>query len=492
MFYVILKGHDYEYEIGELIKAFGLRRRIEFLYDDTDISMESNSFLLINEIKSEDNNYNLLSILFRGSNEIAHKKLYFKLEAKDEIEARKILKRKIKLNIYDTLKDGLTYSLPWGTLTGIRPTKIVHEYLDKGLSIEDIKVLLERNYRLEKEKINLLIDIAATERKYINTDKNLCSIYISIPYCPSRCVYCSFPSNPLRNHNIDEYLEALSREIDGVSELLDKLKVGIENIYIGGGTPTTLSPSQLDRLISHVKEKFDISKLKEFTIEAGRPDTIDREKLIVMKKNDIDRISINPQTMNEKTLKLIGRNHTVEDIYRVYYLAKEIGFKTINMDVIVGLPEEGIKEITNTLEEISKLNPENLTVHTLAIKRSSKLKESQEEYDITNEKMAIKMLDITRNYADKMNLYPYYMYRQKYMVGNLENVGYSKIGHECIYNIQIMEERQSIIALGAGGISKILYPNENRLERVPNVKNVKEYIERVNEMIERKRIELFS
>ncbi len=411
----------------------------------------------------------------------------------DEREEKRLLKRRIKINIFDTLTKVIPVKSPWGILTGIRPVKIVHELLDKGENIEEIRINLKENYRIADKKIDLLINVALRERKYIqDLNGDLVSIYIGIPFCPTRCVYCSFPSNPVDNLNnkVEKYLDALLIEIIETGKILRELNKKIETIYIGGGTPTTLTSKQLDKLIYAVLSNFDISTLKEFTVEAGRPDTITKEKLEVMKKHGVDRISINPQTMNDHTLKIIGRNHTVEDIKKAYYEARNIGFKTINMDIIVGLPNEGLNEIKDTMDKIIELNPENLTVHTLAVKRSSKLKENIDEYSLTQYDLANKMLELTQRYAYKIGLTPYYMYRQKHMVGNLENIGYSKEGHENIYNIQIMEERQSIIALGAGAISKIVYLNENRLERVPNVKNVDEYINRVYEMVDRKKKEL--
>ena len=228
--------------------------------------------------------------------------------------------------------------------------------------------------------------------------------------------------------------------------------------------------------------------IKEITVEAGRPDTIDKEKLQMLKSNDINRISINPQTMNEETLKLIGRKHTEKDIIKAFALAKDIGFDVINMDIIVGLPEEGTDELANTLDEILKLNPENLTVHTLAVKRASIFSKSIKEFSMESQSTIENMLNMSRKYAEKMNLRPYYLYRQKHMLGNFENTGYSIEGKECIYNMLIMEEKETILAVGAGGVSKIYYPDENRLERVPNVKNLKDYLERIDEMVERKRM----
>ncbi|RKD28015.1 oxygen-independent coproporphyrinogen-3 oxidase [Caminicella sporogenes DSM 14501] len=497
MISVVLKGHDYKYEIGELIKTFGILK-INFISEcENYLNKTEDSLLLINEVVESNDVFIIKTQIFKNNNLIDSNKREYKFKKEDkQIDRRKELKRNIKLSIYDVLsKIYSKSSTPWGILTGIRPTKIVHELLDKNVSLIEIKNILKQKYRLNDEKIKLITDVAICERKYVYPIReDLVSIYISIPFCPTRCIYCSFPSNPIdKNKNkVEEYLKSLFKEIKGTAKLLNDLGKKVESIYIGGGTPTTLSANQLSKLILNILENFDITELKEFTVEAGRPDTITREKLLTLKKNNIDRISINPQTMNDKTLKLIGRSHSTEDIKKAYTLAREIGFRTVNMDIIIGLPDEGLLELTNTLEHIQRMNPENLTVHTLAVKRSSRLRENIEDYNLSREKLANYMLNLTRNYSGKMQMYPYYMYRQKYMLGNLENIGYCKNGHECIYNIQIMEEKQSIIALGAGGISKIVYPKENRLERVPNVKNLDEYINRVDEMIDRKKMQLID
>lgn len=500
MLYVKLEGHDFKYEVGELLKAFSLFNSIRFIEEDeVNSNNNADSFFLINKVRTSNDCSMIESVIYKNGEKLFSNNSSFEVgrtnNLKPEIIFRKELKRNIKLNIYDTICDVFSVNLPWGILTGIRPTKIVHEYMDQNIELSDISSLLNKKYRLDDEKITLLIDIALRERRYIeNQNTNMVSIYVSIPFCPSRCVYCSFPSNPIKGKEnyIDNYLEALYEEIDGIASILKILGKTVETIYIGGGTPTTLSPVQMDKLIQKLYHSFDISKLKEVTVEAGRPDTITLEKLKVLKKNGVNRISINPQTMNEGTLNIIGRKHSGDDIKRAFYMARDVGFKTINMDIIVGLPGEGINEITKTLEIINDLEPENLTVHTLAIKKSSTLKEHIDEYATANEKLAIEMLDITKKHTKTIGLFPYYMYRQKYMVGNLENIGYAKEGHECIYNIQIMEERQSIIALGAGAVSKIIYPKENRLQRVPNVKSINDYISRVDEMIARKKMELSS
>ena len=267
---------------------------------------------------------------------------------------------------------------------------------------------------------------------------------------------------------------------------MEEQNKSIETLYIGGGTPTTLSPEEMETLIKGLFKEFDLSNIKEFTVEAGRPDTINREILEVLKKHGVSRISINPQTMNDETLQKVGRKHSVNDIIECFQLARELGFDNINMDIILGLVDENLAMVENTLKEIEKLSPESLTVHTLAVKRTSKLKENIDNYELTQFDEMTKMIDLSMKYAKKMGLNPYYMYRQKHMLGNLENIGYAKEGYECIYNIQIMEERQSNIALGAGSITKFVYADENRIERVENVKNLEQYIDRVDEMINRK------
>lgn len=277
-----------------------------------------------------------------------------------------------------------------------------------------------------------------------------------------------------------------------MAKILKDTNKEIETLYIGGGTPTALEKEELDILITALYKELDLSKIKEFTVEAGRPDSITRGKLEVLKKHNVSRISINPQTMNDETLEKIGRAHSVSDIVDCFNMAREIGFDNINMDLILGLVDEDLEMVINTLEEIKKLNPESLTVHTLAVKRASKLKEDIENYELTRYEEMIKMIDLSMEYAKEMGLNPYYMYRQKHMLGNLENIGYAKEGYECIYNIQIMEEKQSNYALGAGSISKFVYVDEDRIERVENVKNVEQYIDRVDEMIERKRKEIYQ
>ena len=373
-------------------------------------------------------------------------------------------------------------------MTGIRPVKIPTHLMEQGYDDDYITAHLEKEYYISPRKAKLSLQVAHTEQKLLSEIdyENGCSLYVGIPFCPTTCLYCSFTSYPLSmwKNRVDEYIDALLKELAFLAEYLKGKK--LNSVYIGGGTPTTLLPYQLDRLITFIEENFDLSIMKEFTVEAGRPDSIDRDKLMTLRKHNIGRISINPQTMNRKTLDLIGRRHTVEQINETFALARECGFDNINMDIIVGLPGENKADVENTLSQIGKLNPDSLTVHSLAIKRAARLnimKEQYAEYHIEN---TDEIINMTYDFAIEQGMMPYYLYRQKNMAGNFENVGYAKEGKAGIYNILIMEEKQSIYAAGANAQSKIVFRNPDRIERIENVKNVEEYIERTDEMISRK------
>lgn len=401
---------------------------------------------------------------------------------------RKEIKNILKKLLYQLLVRYTGAELPWGNLTGIRPTKIPMSLLEQGWKNSQIAQYMRDTYYTSREKTALAIMIANRER-HIMQDinfKNGYSLYVGIPFCPSICLYCSFSSSPLHlwRDQVDTYLDALCKEIDYASEAFAGKE--LNTVYIGGGTPTTLEPYQMDRLLTKLEQRFCFDKLREFTVEAGRPDSITKEKLEVLRAHGISRISINPQTMNQKTLDLIGRRHTVEQTEEAFYLARELGFDNINMDLIVGLPGEERAEVEHTMQEVSRLDPDSITVHSLAVKRAARLrlfKEEHKEMTMTNN---AQIMDMTAEYAQKLGLYPYYLYRQKNMAGNFENVGYAKEGREGIYNILIMEELQSILALGAGASTKLVWAKD-RIERIENVKDIKNYIERIDEMIERKR-----
>lgn len=488
MLKVFLINHNYEYQVRELLKLFYNSKEIKiYNYDcvkNEEINDLNNDFI-INQLSRVDNKVIVTTKGFIGGQVKENTETL--LIKRGHYNVNRSIKLIIKSSLYKILTDFKKIELPWGFLVGIRPSKIVHKMLDKGETKEQIFNTLTDKYYLSKEKASLLIDVAITEHKYIYpVDDKKISIYISIPFCPTRCSYCSFPSNILDDCKkyLDAYISALCNEIRKTSELIKDKQV--ESIYIGGGTPTTLNTNHFIKIFSCIKKYLNILGLSEFTVEAGRPDTINFKKLDLFKKNAVTRISINPQTMNNCTLNKIGRKHTAEQIIEAYNLAKTIGFNSINMDVIIGLPGENTEMVRNTMECIKRMGPSNLTVHTLAIKTTSKLRD--ENYLIGDKnRYIVNMLDITKEYAYEMNLKPYYLYRQKHMVDNLENIGYAKVGHECIYNMQMMGEKQTIIAMGAGAVSKIVFSDEDRLERVANVKNLQQYIERVDEMVERKK-----
>ena len=470
---VVLKGHDYKYEVSELIKLF----TSDFRFIDVRDCM----MVIENSIFYHGDRLFSKTVYCENYQEILSNVDYRDLSGLDERERKKTIKETIKRSMFKILEQKFESNVPWGILTGIRPVKIVHALLDEGKDEEYIKIKLGEDYYIKDDKIELALNIAKRERQFIYPiDENKVSLYVGIPFCPTRCYYCSFPANPVDKFGGKKplYVEKLLQEAKGVAELLRDNNKEIETLYIGGGTPTTLSPEEMETLIKGLFKEFDLSNIKEFTVEAGRPDTINREILEVLKKHGVSRISINPQTMNDETLQKVGRKHSVNDIIECFQLARELGFDNINMDIILGLVDENLAMVENTLKEIEKLSPESLTVHTLAVKRTSKLKENIDNYELTQFDEMTKMIDLSMN--------PYYMYRQKHMLGNLENIGYAKEGYECIYNIQIMEERQSNIALGAGSITKFVYADENRIERVENVKNLEQYIDRVDEMINRK------
>ena len=402
------------------------------------------------------------------------------------------MKNDLKLLIYEKLSGFLQKELPWGTLTGIRPTKIPMTLLSEPCSAYDeegILKFMQEKYAVSEEKGRLSIEIAKREKALLSKlhYKDGYSLYIGIPFCPTTCLYCSFTSFPIGawKDKVDDYLTALEKEIDAVVKMMDG-KI-LDTVYIGGGTPTTLSPVELDRLLTKLKTAFDFSSVQEFTVEAGRADSITREKLQVLSEHGVTRISVNPQTMREETLKMIGRKATAAQTVEVYKLAREIGFSNINMDIILGLPGESAVDVSYTIEEIGKLAPDSLTVHSLAVKRASKLSRWIQENGMELLHNTEETMEIAAKGAKKMGMVPYYLYRQKNMSGNFENVGYAAEGKFGIYNILMMEEVQSIVALGAGSISKRLFDG-GRIERCENVKEVSQYMERIDEMIERKKV----
>ena len=434
---------------------------------------------------------------------------HHKMEIADEelmhLQERKIRKNYVNIRVYEWLSQITGRELSWGIMTGVRPTKPMMQLIEEGMSDEEVTAWMQEHYCITDEKAKLGIAVAKKEKELLEQldYKEGFSLYIGIPFCPSTCSYCSFTSYSINDwkHRVDAYLDAMCKELSFIASVSKKKK--LNTIYIGGGTPTTLEPEQMDRLLTHLENSFSYEDLKEITVEAGRPDSITREKLEVLKSHNIGRISINPQTMQQKTLDVIGRKHTVEDIKNVYSMAREMGFSNINMDLIAGLPGETIEDMADTLEQIREMAPESLTVHALAMKRASRLTQEQKgrEKDESEEaeiaRTLSEMIDLASSYAKQMDLEPYYLYRQKNIAGNFENVGYAKVDKAGIYNILIMEEKQSIIAVGAGASTKVVVPedciiidektgNPKKIVRTENVRDIEQYISRIDEMIERK------
>ncbi len=388
------------------------------------------------------------------------------------------LKRVIKLLIYNVISQNYNCQKPWGSLTGVRPSKIVYDLLAEGYSLDDVSTIMEQDYEVGKDKANLICNVVRNQLSN-KMALNEVDLYINIPICPTRCSYCSFISSEYERCKkfVPEYINCLIKEINAVKNLINKKHLTIKNIYMGGGTPTTLSANDLSLILKQIDFPYN-----EFTVECGRPDTITLGKLEVLKNNNVTRISINPQTLNDTTLKVIGRKHTSGDFYKTYEMANNFNF-IINTDLIAGLPNENFEDFKRTMDKIIEIAPDNITIHTLAVKRASMLNQNKEKVKSCN---IAKMVEYAYNQLIQLGYKPYYLYRQKNMLGLYENVGYFKGNKICQFNIESMEEKANIIACGAGAISKRIFLNESRIERCANVKQIQDYILRIDEMIERK------
>lgn len=398
----------------------------------------------------------------------------------NELQAVRLRKRYAKLATYNLLVKVTSRAMPWGSLTGIRPTKLADQLMREGLDWQRAFVDL---LAVSETKTKLVADVLATQGALHNHKEGCADLYVGIPFCVTRCSYCSFTSGELERLKkyVEPYIDALCKDIDATLNFASKQGIRIDNVYFGGGTPTSLTAAQLDKIMSHVT----VAPV-EYTVEAGRPDTIDKAKLEVFSKHGVHRISINPQSFNQQVLDTIGRKHTVEDIYEKYALAKQYGF-VINMDLIAGLPTETYEMFCHSVDCAIALDPDNITVHTLALKHGSVLRE--QNYASLSD--VSKMVEYSHDKLYKAGYLPYYMYRQKFMADNLENVGFCKQGKQCLYNIGIMEEISNILACGTNAISKRIFSAENRIERAANAKDVISYIERNDDYLDRK-FQLFS
>jgi oxygen-independent coproporphyrinogen-3 oxidase len=425
---------------------------------------------------------------FAKVNDLECKEEFVLAENASILLKKKLEKRALKLACYHLLKRMYpAIATPWGSLTGIRPTKLFRELSQEG-GEQAARENFLNVFDVSPEKTGLAARICAVQEPFIRSvQQNEIDVYVGIPFCKTKCLYCSFPSEVLgKQDRLTQYLDVLKRDIAAGAVLARERGLSVRSFYMGGGTPTVLSASQMDELLSFIRAQYGSFGI-EATVEAGRPDTIDQEKLLVLKSHGIGRISINPQTMNDETLRRVGRSHTRADIVRVYELAREIGFDSINMDLIAGLPGETAADMLRSCNAIAELRPDNLTVHSLAIKRSSTLKKELDEHALSGAAEAEEMTRIGAACAAQMGMQPYYMYRQKYMSGNLENVGYALPGKECVYNIDMMEETASILSHGAGTMTKRVFHGQNRIERLPSPKDVPTYLAKLDRLIEDKR-----
>lgn len=467
-----IKNHTFHYEMENLIRLFFPNEKITVIKEIPETLEQPYVYTEISDkiiVKTEINGY-------KNENSISL--------TKDETENE----RRMAELIFSFLSEYTEVKPPWGLLTGVRPVKLLRRLMeDEGL-MEAIDHYRNKFF-VSNEKIALARRTEAFEKEILTlSKKNSFSLYISIPFCPSRCKYCSFVMQSIERtkHLVEPYVDLLCKELVHTAEIAKFLKLNLETIYMGGGTPTTLSPEQLFKVLKTVKENFDLSVCREITVEAGRPDTITKEKLIALKENKVGRISINPQTLNDNVLKVIGRKHNTQQTLNAYKMARAIGFESINMDLIAGLPSDTYKSFVNTLNGVCDLEPECITVHTLSMKRSSTLTEEGVKIDKTQAEVSAEMLRYTEQILTDKDYIPYYLYRQSRMAGNLENVGWSKRGKECLYNVYVMDETHTILGCGAGAVTKLKSPEFQYLERIFNFKYPYEYIDRFEEMLQRK------
>ena len=475
-----LVGHEFRYELEKLIRIFLPFEKIQF-FDFQNIT----DSCAVTELEMTDDGEYAKAIL-HFANKVYEKNLKIEINCENIEKEREL---KLALCLYSCFTEATNYFPQWGILTGVRPAKLF-SHLSNGEGIEKTEAYFKDILKVSQKKIDLCKESVCGEEKIVALSRpDSFSLYISVPFCPTRCSYCSFVSHSVEHAKklIPEYVNYLCKELEITGKIARTLNLRLETIYIGGGTPTTLSAEQLTLVMNKVKECFNTEYLREYTVEAGRPDTITAEKLMAIKQGGVTRISINPQTMNNKVLEIIGRKHTAEQTEEAFLLARETGFTNINMDLIAGLPGDTNESFEDTVNKVLSLNPESVTVHSLSMKRASSLTANGDLPEIEIGRVADKMVDFAHNTLSQSGIVPYYMYRQSKTVGNLENVGYSRKGYECLYNVYIMDETHTILACGASAVTKMKEPNGSYIERIFNFKYPYEYIQRFDELMERKK-----
>jgi len=487
MIQVKCEGHAFEREIGLILALF---------YEDPDIRYvteweKTDDIRIFLKIGEKPDGIQAEGQLLAEGQELTRQ--YFRpFAGRDEKAQRKTAKQAVSYTLLLLLEAYTGVEQGWGILTGIRPTKLLHHLLSTGTSREEAHRRLRQDYMVRPYKLELLQQIVDRQLEVVpdlyEIDREL-SVYIGIPFCPTKCAYCTFPAYAIRSHtaSVNPFLEGLHYEIEKLGAWLKQQDMRITSIYFGGGTPTSITADDLDRLFVTLHQSFPhMDSVRELTVEAGRPDTITAEKLSVMKRWNVDRISINPQSFTQETLNAIGRHHTVQETIDKYHLAMEMGLTNINMDLIIGLPNEGLAELEHSLEQVEKLMPASLTIHTLSFKRASEMTQNKDRYKVASREEIRRMMECASDWTRANGYLPYYLYRQKNILGNLENVGYAQHGQESIYNIMIMEEVQTILGLGCGAVSKLMAPGSGKLTRWPNPKDPRTYNETYPQLVEAK------
>ena len=468
---MIFEGHDYRYAVEQSLLAFFPNERPVYGEEESNrarvsLTVEGQAGPAVTELSVEGRTA-------RGRAQAALS------GAEDEYQRERLRQRAVKLSFFEAARALTGVTPAWGALTGIRPAKLAAGLLEEGKSEEEADRILRDVYFVSDSRRKLCLPCAKAGLEATQgLKKNEISLYVGIPFCPTRCAYCSFVSNSVEKsfHLVEPYLQALLAEADSAAAMVKDLGLKVRSFYMGGGTPTTLTAEQMDRLLSRLREGFDLADAVELTVEAGRPDTITAEKLTVLRKNGVDRISVNPQSMDDRVLAAIGRRHSGDDIRKAMELVNAAGFPHVNMDLIAGLPEDTPESFRRTLDEVVAFGTDNITIHTLSLKKGSRI--TLEGTRIPTEEEVAAMLDYAAPALGGAGFAPYYLYRQKYMSGSFENVGWCRPGGTGWYNIYIMEELHTILSLGAGGSTKMVDQPRNRIERVFNLKFPQEYIQR--------------
>lgn len=482
---IIFRGQDFKYEVENVCKLFFPLEHFQFQYDGQEAgSLPEGDFLLTRLKKGKETTF-LLAVLFWNGRFFAGRRTISNQTKPYQKEAERVL----SIAVYDALRKATGIDVKWGVMTGIRPVKQMHYWLAQGNTPEQVRKIFQNDFLVSPQKIDLCEKTLKNQSQIIKASKdNSYSLYVSIPFCPSRCSYCSFVSSsvaaPKARALLGDYVPKLCEELKRIAFLAKEQQLQLETVYIGGGTPTTLSASQLQELTDCIAMEFPMEQVREYTVEAGRADTITEEKLKVLRRAGVGRISINPQSFNNRVLRAIGRKHTAQDVIDCYRMAQKIGFDGINMDFIAGLPEDDLSSFQSTIDTAAQLSPENITVHTLTIKRSSDLFRSGDRKTV--EEQVPEMVGYAGETLAQYGYEPYYLYRQKNTLQNLENVGYAKEGKECWYNVYIMEEIHTILAAGAGGVSKLIHPDSPKVDRIFNFKYPFEYLSDFEEILNRK------